>query len=218
MFKQVIAIFGINGLLLLLLCAGAGRAQDSVVPSVESMPAAPAVDTVDVLPPAVPPRPLPPPPASAFMRPALTSPAYLTGPTADLLKRSQPAAFETSAAFELPVKPPLSWRSRALDLNSDSQAPCRVLAGSCDEATLNLLSALPQFNLKVGVLNSAAGELLAVSVDPNNSQKIVFTINEMPEGTVTIKAAAFPSTKQGATLVQTLLQSLNTTASGRGTL
>jgi hypothetical protein len=165
------------------------------------------------------------------VRPALQPPGYFgqawkPGELKESFRPPAQNAYPQSAYVQntpaelpfAPVKPPLAWRARAQDLNSDNQAPCRVVSGSSDEVTMSLLSSLPQFNLKLAVLNSDAGELLAVSTDPNNSQKLVFTINEMPEGTVTIKGAALPGNTQGTTLVQTILQTLNTTATRRGTL
>jgi len=208
-------------LAIILLAAAPCRAQENVAPVVDDTqmpPLAPQTfpAPADVLPPAVPDRPPPPPPASAFVRPALQPPGFLG--QAGIGRPLQTQDGDNRPSIVYPPKPPLSWRAKAMELNSDSQAPCRVVPGSSDEVTMSLLSSLPQFNLKVAVLNSDAGELLAVSTDPNNKQKVVFTINEMPEGTVTIKGVALPVNSQGTSLVQAILQALNTTATRRGTL
>jgi hypothetical protein len=106
------------------------------------------------------------------------------------------------------VKPALAWRARAQDLKTNEQAQSRSFCAAYDDVLLALISSLPKFNLRVDVLNSDSGELLACTAEPDSQQRIIFAITEMPPGNVIVKASAFGSSKQLPTLIQNVMQSL----------
>jgi hypothetical protein len=174
-------------LTILLLGAVAAEAQSApaVAPDADPLPV-PVLE--DVIPPPVPERPLPLPPAAGSL-----------------------------AAPVLP-KPALAWRAKAQELRTDEQAACRVVNGSYDAALMALVACLPQFGLRLESLNSDAGELLAGNIDGANPYKLIFVINEMPPDTVTIKAAPLSGPKSSAAVAQNVLRSLNPSIASRGTL
>jgi hypothetical protein len=77
-----------------------------------------------------------------------------------------------------------------------------------DAAIMGLVSLLPQVGLRVQTLNSKAGELLAVPIEPVSSQRFIFTFAEMPPGTVTIKAAPWSQDKAASAQIDAIFQSL----------
>ncbi len=115
-------------------------------------------------------------------------------------------------------KPSLSWRARAHKLKQSPAAKQRTVASKYDAAIVTLIGTLPQFGLRVEMLNSKAGELLALPIDPNNHQKYIFVLSEMPPGTVTIKVAPWSQSKASNAMIEAILQSLEQSTPTKGGL
>ncbi len=113
-------------------------------------------------------------------------------------------------------KAPLSWRAKAHRLKQSSSAQQRILRSTYDAAIVTLIGALPKFGLRVEILNSKAGELLALPIDAKISQKYIFVLCEMPPGAVTVKGSAWAPSKASNALIETILQSIEQPALIKG--
>jgi hypothetical protein len=120
----------------------------------------------------------------------------------------QPSA-ESQSSTAPAHKRSLAWRARAHKLKQSSSAPQKVLTAGYDEAIMTLLSSIAQANLRVDTLNSKAGELLAVPVDPASAHKYIFVFSEMPPGTVTIKASAWSTNKNSSAVIDSVFQAID---------
>lgn len=113
-------------------------------------------------------------------------------------------------------KPPLSWRARAHKLKLSSTGQQRTIYAKYDAAIVTLIGTLSQFGLRVEMLNSKAGELLALPIDAKSNQRYIFVLCEMPPGTVTIKAAAWSQSKTSTTLIETILLAIEKSTALKG--
>lgn len=149
-----------------------------------------------------------------------TTPAVLppTLPDRPAIERalpfSPPAATDANSLMlsqfeKRPVKVPLTWRAKALKLNAGEAgaANCTVNC-AFDDAIMALVGALPSQGLRVEVLNSKAGELLAAPTDEQARQRFVFTLSETEPGTVLIKGSPMWSNKKGNDTIQSVLKAI----------
>lgn len=112
-------------------------------------------------------------------------------------------------------KQPLAWRARAHRLKQSAAPQQKILHTTYDAAIMMLISALSPAGLRVEVLNSKSGELLAVPVEQRSSQKYIFVFSEMPPGVVTVKAAAWSASKSSSSMIDSVLQTMEQAGSSR---
>lgn len=162
----------------------------------------------DVMPPDLPPRP----PVQALL-----------GPPQSVISAGAPAhvlsADERMASMPPPVKPPLAWRAKALRIETAAdRSTARVFDCNPDDAMMALLSALPANGLRVDVLDSKGGELLAAPSNPKARQRYIFVVSELEPGRVAVKGSPQWASKGADDLSASVLRSIAPSEQRRGSL
>ena len=151
-------------------------------------------------PPNVPPRPALVP-AERPASPLLRANAF---PGSDA-SSAAPSPFAIQASPSVPAKPSLAWRAKAHKLKSSGSPPDATLTMSYQSAISTIADTLSRSGLRIQTLNENAGELVAVSTDPQSNVRILFVFNEMPPGTVSVRATTLGSSKTASIALQNVL-------------
>lgn len=169
----------------------------------------------EFIPPQTPPSPPNVPPRPPLLPVQNAAPFGLTP--------GQPGYKTPSGSLQLPNssfglgKPSLAWRAKAHKLKISNSAPDATLSMSYHSAISTIVDTISRAGLRIQALNEDAGELVAVSNDAQANARILVVFNEMPPGSVSVRATALGSGKSSALALQSILFGLGGQVPAKGT-